>query len=803
MNEPCPPSLQDLLDQTLTEPERLAVERHVENCKTCQAWLENASGKPDSAIPELPEQLPAEAMARWLAPQISAVLKPGSQVGAYRIDGTIGSGGMGIVYRATDTTLGRSVAVKVLMSTLNPESAARFVREVQAAARVQHDHIVQVFAAVNPPTGPAHLVMEFVDGPTLREASAKARGLESRRSAEIVSQIADALAAVHAAGLVHRDVKPANVLLDQATGRAKLADFGLARVSESSQLTRSGMLVGTPVYMAPEQVRNPMTAGPLVDVYGLGATLYETLTGAEPFRGSLELLLAQVLADEPIPPRRLNPAIPRDLDTICLKAMSKDPASRYPTADAMRDDLRRWLAGEPIVARPLSWFGRGRRLAKRNPVVAGLLATLAIGAVVSFAVVTWLWLDSKASAEAAKKSAELAKSEQAKADQDYRAAEQVVNHFYQKLYDKGTVAAAINIETRLELIREAIAFYEQVAARRPGEKPPAELAAAYARKGALHNLLKETEPAAASFRSALALFEQAEREGQVSDQFRREHAECLFYLAVSAGRSRDARGAMAYYEAAINRLTPLAATDPQAGYFLGGSLGNLASVYEYLGEIEKARATHDRVLLILRETRKANPKNGGALQDLIWTSLSVAGLQPDAKTSLEQLLAARTLVEDYSREYPTDFNRAEVGCSYHTEFTLAYLRLNRTEDALEATQKSLEMAKVMAGYPAQFRHPATQAAAWRAAAMAQAAYGDKEASTSSWTKAAELYDSLDWNTIRSATNKHLLAQIYDTLAKETSDPKAAEGFRQRATETREQLQKEHPEFRGKPSPQAD
>jgi serine/threonine protein kinase len=800
MNEPCPDAtmLKALLEQTLPEPRLLAVEGHVQECNSCQIWLDTESGLRHLQVPEASAPPPPEAIARWLNPQLSARITPGSQVGAYRIDAIIGSGGMGIVYRATDTTLGRPVAVKVLMTVLDPEAAERFVYEVQAAARVQHDHIVQVYAAVDPPGGPAHMVMEFVDGPTLREASAKARGLDSRRSAEIVAQIADALDAVHTVGLVHRDVKPANVLLDKVTGRAKLADFGLARVTESEHVTRSGMLVGTPVYMAPERVQNPTNSGPLVDVYGLGATLYEALTGTEPFRGSRELILAQVLADEPIPPRRLNPAVPRDLETICLKSMAKDPSSRYLTAGAMRDDLRRWLDGKPILARPLSWFGRCRRLAKRNPIITGLLATLTIGAVASFAIVTWLWLDSRASAEAAKKSAEIAMLERAKADQDYRAAEQVVDLFYQRLYDRGTVAAAINIDTRLELIREAIAFYEQVSKRRPGDKPPAELAAAYARKGMLHNMLKETEPAADSFHSALALFEQAERSGPVSDKLRREHAECEFYLGISAGRSRDAKGAMAHYEAAITRLSQLAATDPQANYFLAGSIGNLAGVYEYLGEIEKSRATHQKALTIYRQTREANPKNGGALQDLIWSTLSIARLEPVAKASVEQLTAAYSLIEQYGRENPTDYNRADVGCSYHTELAIANLRAGKTADALEAAEKALQMAKTMAGYPPQFRRPSSQAAAWRAEAMARNAYGDQQAAITAWTKAAELYESLDWNALGTAFSKNTLASIYDSLAARAasrSDAKEAEAFRNRAAETRERLKKEHPQLK--------
>ena len=796
----CPPpaALSALLDESLPDADRRTLEGHVETCPACQVWLDAHASGPAGVIPPAPADAPPAALARWLAPPVPVGLSAGSRLCPCLIKAVVGRGGMGVVYRATDTVLGRAVAVKVLSAALGPDSAARFVREAQAAARVRHDSIVPVYAAVDPPGGPAHLVMEFVDGPTLRRAATDARGLDPRRAAEVAAQVADALAAAHAAGLVHRDVKPANVLLDATTGRAKLTDFGLAQAADAAELTRSGMVVGTPAYMAPEQVRNPTTSGPPADVYGLGATLYEALTGAEPFRGSLELVLAQVLADDPLPPRRLNPAVPRDLDTVCLKAMAKDPARRYPSAAAVRDDLRRWLAGEPVLARPVNWWGRGKRWAVRNPTAAGLAAALTVGSAFAFAAVTWLWLAAAASAKEARESAAVATAERVQADQDYHRAEGVVTTFYQKMSEGGTVAAPINLETRLELIRDAIGFYEEVAVRRPGEKPPAELAAAHARKGVLHNMAKETAPAAASFRTALALFEQAEHGGPVDPKRKREYAECHFYLGVSAGRAEEVSAAVANYEAAATRLAPLAEADPQASYFLAGALGNLAGVDEYRGETDRARAAHEQAMPVHRHAHATDPKNGGAFQDLVWTTLSVARLQRDAKVALAQLTAAGPLIEQYGTEYPNDFSRADVSCSYHQELSAALLRTGDRVGALKSAEEAVRHVKELASFPPQFQQPWVQAGAWSALAEARSARGDVPAAEADWIKAAQLYEAQPWTGLVSGMLKGKLAAVYDRLAAAAANRGDAVGNASRKTQAadvRERLKREHPGFK--------
>ena len=301
-------------------------------------------------------------------------------IGHYRLLNELGRGGMGIVYRAWDESLSRLVAVKVL----RPEQAhetdrLRLVREARITAQFRHEHAVMVHAVACPHDGLPYLVMEYVLGPTLAQLIDSPECPEPRAVAKLVAEVADALEAAHAVGLVHRDVKPSNILIEKGTGRAKITDFGLARTETGpSSLSREGFLAGTPTYMSPEQVRGVAVVDARTDVYGLGATFYQALTGVTPYRGAPHLVLRQVIEEEPPPPRRLNDRVPRDLETICQKAMAKEPARRYQSAAALANDLRHWLNGEPIEARPVGRFERAYRWARRNPRVAGLSAALVL-----------------------------------------------------------------------------------------------------------------------------------------------------------------------------------------------------------------------------------------------------------------------------------------------------------------------------------------------------------------------------------------------------------------------------------------
>ena len=433
LNMPCPDpkTLESALnDEFVGSGSRTDVWQHVESCHKCQGVLGQFTDDQDlRAWRDLSRQscsrrhneLGNECLARLLCdatndtvgedattqlelqdnfPEFSPPAMNGDlgMLDHYRVVREIGRGGMSRVFEAIDTHLGRPVAIKLLLSgEVDQESHERFLREAQAIASIRHANVVAIHGVEARYAARPYIVMELVVGPSLRDVISRTQGLPAREAAEIIATIAVGLHAAHQTGLVHRDIKPSNILLAvpdgmPATGRIsgeldsalprdivpKLADFGLARpMSVSDDITSTGILAGTPAYISPELIARPDSFSARSDIYALGVTLYETLTGVIPFRGAPLAVLAQIEEGDPPSPCRLNPSIPRDLETICLKAIGRDPHRRYHSACDFADDLRRWLHGEPIRARPCSSIERSVRWMRRNPRVAGLAAAVA------------------------------------------------------------------------------------------------------------------------------------------------------------------------------------------------------------------------------------------------------------------------------------------------------------------------------------------------------------------------------------------------------------------------------------------
>src|SRR5439155_13986906 len=298
--------------------------------------------------------------------------------GDYELLEEIGRGGQGVVYRAHQKSLNRTVALKVL--SLGPWTTEthlkRFRREAEAAASLQHPGIVPIYE-VGERDDQCYFSMKFVEGGQLDEV-VRCAPMSIRQAAEVIAKVANTVHYAHEHGILHRDTKPGNVLLDR-NGEPHLTDFGLARlVKTESTVTRTMEVLGTPSYMAPEQaVGNNARVSRATDVYGLGAVFYQLLTGHPPFAGGTTFETVQLVLDtEPRQPRLWNPKIDRDLATICLKCLEKDPQRRYSSALALAEDLERWLKHEPIRAKRSGFFTHGRKWVWRNPTIAVLVASL-------------------------------------------------------------------------------------------------------------------------------------------------------------------------------------------------------------------------------------------------------------------------------------------------------------------------------------------------------------------------------------------------------------------------------------------
>jgi serine/threonine protein kinase len=590
------------------------------------------------------------------------------RLGEYRILREIGRGGMGVVYEAEQGELGRRVALKVLPAAalLRPTHLERFRREARAAARLHHTNIIPVHG-VGAQDGVHYYAMQYIPGRGLDDVLAEVRQQGARpagdtaqaavtpltgsgrpgsadycrAAARVVLQIADALAHAHTHGVLHRDVKPANVVLDES-GTAWLGDFGLAHLEGDQPLTSAGGFVGTLRYLAPERFKGEGDARS--DVYSLGATLYELLTLRPMFdQTDRPRLIRQVTLDEPPAPRAVAPAIPKDLETIVLKATAKAPADRYGSAAAFADDLRRFLAGRPVSARRLSRGELTRRWVRRNPVVAGLLTAVLLALAAGLGATWSQWR--RAEGHLADKTEALAKAERSAAEaveQSARAAahgRRAHDMTHQLLEELGqaTPVRQSATEIRRRLMEKALAVFQQHAdatVTEPHER--FDVARLAVEVGAINLTLLRFVAAEEYFNRALTLIapeadggdpavrllkgrahghlasalreqshhDDAQRQGRlgiaaleklVADQpadgrIRRELASVWNTLAVSYGDQGKNAESVAALQSAVATLTPILATDPVAQHSMAFLNRNLAVGLRYARRWDEARA---------------------------------------------------------------------------------------------------------------------------------------------------------------------------------------------------------------------
>ena len=428
---PAPNALRRLLAEELAGSEAAELEEHVEGCAACQALLDEwtATQLPTDAVSSpslngphleflrpLMEHYPPHSRderTRDGKPGATASLLTPPRFANYELLGVLGQGGMSVVYRARQRNLDRLVALKVLAKTeADTKELDRFRTEARALAALHHRHIVPIYE-VGEQDGQPYFTLELIEGGSLAQRL-RGQPQDPVASAQLVNTLAGAIHYAHEQGIVHRDLKPGNILLQRGEGREergdnsntasgptgyrlltidttpKIADFGLAKyLHQSSARTQSGAVLGTPSYMAPEQaLANAAAVGPAADIYALGAILYELLTGRPPFQGATPLAtLNNLIHEEPVAPSWLVPGVPHDLATICMKCLDKEPARRYASARNLAEDLQRFLAHQPIQARPSSVLYRWGKFARRNRgAVGGILgvaAALVVGSVVA------------------------------------------------------------------------------------------------------------------------------------------------------------------------------------------------------------------------------------------------------------------------------------------------------------------------------------------------------------------------------------------------------------------------------------
>lgn len=705
-------TLSQMLSETWTVDEKLC--QHIEACGQCQQVLDQLS---DSGL--LADYRPWGSRIGEQLPAMEPPQQPGElgRLGDLAIHSVLGRGGMGIVLRGRDLRLGRDVAVKFVRSGSSVEIEQRFVREARAVAAMHHENIVPIFHVGQNPAGREYIVSPLIQGPTLRKRL-ESGDLEPQKTAELIRQIADALASAHAAGLVHRDVKPANILLDEVDSRAKITDFGLVRVAEANTLTQADMLCGTPEYMSPEQAAHGDKIDHRSDIYSLGVTLYECLTGTPPFRGRPLEVIDQHRDTSPLSPRRLNRLVPAELEIICLKAMAKEPESRYQSMAELRDDLQRFLNGQPILARPVPPSQRLRLWCRRNPRLALALASTIGSLLLGTSVSTVLWLQSATNARQAMSLADelsvkqqeltsaLQTSETQRLQAEKRFAElrKLANELLFEIYPQIEFLEN-SLAARQAIVTSALSYLDSLSEESHDDlELQAELASAYEKVGELYGVIGNShfgdkQAGLGNYLKAQqirqAVFDADPTDPRSNERLAHNH----YVIARTLWTNDEIQEAELAFQKSIQLQRAVCEAESQSEdklNKLATILIDYANVPVWEGQYDFANELFDEAQQILDNLIERNPENGEykkTVTRLLRAVSRVYGNTGDPEASETALLKAIAIGIDLLALYPDDFSVARsVWISQHLLGEL-YIKHRVMDKLVLACQESLAFPK--------------------------------------------------------------------------------------------------------------
>ncbi len=713
-------------------------------CPVCGAsgtWLQSTVLAP-----------PGDPTAAFTPDQVKKLDLP--QIPGYQVTGLLGRGGMGAVYRARQVRLNREVALKVILAgrQILPMQRLRFQFEAEALARLQHPNIVQVFE-VGEHDGAPFLALELIEGGSLAEHLCD-RPMAARPAAELLACVARAVHAAHQRGIVHRDLKPGNILLQNSSGGStlldlraagrltaavvpKVTDFGLAkRLEQGSEQTQPGMILGTPSYMAPEQaLGDPKAVGPLADVYALGVMLYEMLTARTPFRGSSPFETLDLLRRvEPLPPRHWRSAVPRDLETICLKCLQKDPNRRYPTAEALADDLERFVDSRPIRARRVGPLERALKWSWRHPLGAALLVIVLLSGL-------WFAWSLVRLREAAQRDREqLALLRQALANL--------------RFVDGPLADEPFHDPAQQEMLETTLQLYESLA-RQVSDDPAVrrETALAYVRVGQLRRKLNRLALAEEAYGKAIErqqglhseyasdltylddltashielgellrdagrpleeakkCFEQARALQQ--GRGRLEEARSHNRLGIIAQETEQLARALDHFDQAISLLQRFLADEPgrpDVRFELARCRLNRGVLHKQQREFDRAANDYREALVLLDELQKDYPARAEYRQDLALAHQDLAHvheLQKHFELALRELEQARTTMQELARQFRTRPSYRFQLADFLNSMGSAQARAGQLAEAEKTWQQAAAVLEpLIATYPgvSRYRH---------------------------------------------------------------------------------------------------